>query len=272
MANRTGDSFSHSLASMMLTVPKSYSLLYLNASPITRKSNVRTPPGNFRKPPELYFMKTVTRIACACAVLAIVHAAHANLVSNPDFADGFADWTGVNSAGFTSDPVVADQVGDNITAWHEGAVGYDRYEEQDLTTTVGDEYQISFWLQPEEGVVSDYTALWGGATVFDWTQTNSGVSTAGVWSDYDAFGLPILFSPAPAWNQIVIDVTATSVTELLQLGIRQDPSYSNLTEVDVEDLGPVNSAPDGGLGLLVIAATLAGVCGLSSRSVRQRVL
>lgn len=209
-------------------------------------------------------MKTVFRLALVTAAMLVGHAVRADLVLNPDFSNDFQDWTSVNPTSYTSVGNVAGPYGPNVDVWHEGAVGYDHYEEQSINTVVGDNYSISFWLQPYEGSVSDYVALWGGNTVFDWNKTGNTITTQGTWSDYDASSSLISFSQLPAWNNIVIDVTATSTSTLLELGNRQDPGYSNWTMVDVEDLGH-SSVPDGGATFALLGGAFAGLAALRRR-------
>jgi hypothetical protein len=197
-------------------------------------------------------------LACLTLALALGQSAHANLVQNGSFQTGdFTDWTLSGTGGYTSVSIGVGPSGQN--AWHEGAVGGDRFLTQNLATTSGDEYSISFWVDPVEGVVSDYQAIWGGTTVFDWHDgAGNVVTTVGTWTDsLGAFTVD-------QWQKITIDPMATSSSTALTLGIRQDPGYSNLTGVDVEDIG-ASTAPETAPTMLLLSLGLLPLLALRRR-------
>jgi hypothetical protein len=119
------------------------------------------------------------------------------------------------------------------------------YLYQDIATTVGDSYTLSF--EAEISGVSEFSgyelqALFGGNLVEDITTYNNAYVT------YTISGL----------------VATSTSTELEFLG-RDDPSFLNLTDVDVEDNGPAPAATPEPGALLLTGTGLLSLAGIVRR-------
>jgi len=225
---------------------------------------------------------TVTLAGVALA-LSLAPAARANLVVDGDFTqdvgqapgtDGDA-WTLTGNTGFNGSDVDG-PVGPSENAWDNGAVGSDAYLSQTLSTIAGDEYSIGFWLLPGGvtsgdlalGNVEDDEVSWDGVQLFDYNLSGSlTTTTTGGGSVYYVDGVqsgPIVIN---AWNFIVIDPMGSG-SDLLQFGIRNDPTYDQITDIDVElggnSITPINpfAAPDAVSSALLLGVGLLSVLGL----------
>jgi len=161
-----------------------------------------------------------------------------NLVQNSGFETGdFTGWTWTGNTGATF-------VGTGNYA-HSGTygaalgpVGSDGYLSQNLSTVVGDVYNISFWHFGYNGIPNDFIASFGGAVLLSYVNDTT---------------------QPTAYTQYNFAFTATSTSSLLQFEYRNDPSYQGLDDISVTDAG-ANTAPDSGPGLALTAITLLGVC------------
>ena len=90
--------------------------------------------------------------------------------------------------------------------------------QQSVPTTIGQSYTISFWtyFSTAANATVEIDVYWGGTKIYAGTS----VATAG-WS-----------------QQSIFLGTATSSSNMLTVMIRDDPSYSAITDVDIEPVGP----------------------------------
>lgn len=134
-----------------------------------------------------------------------------NLVVNGGFETGdLTGWTESGNTGYTGVSTANAHSG-NYAAYL-GPVGSDVYLDQDIATTPGDTYQVTFWLMNPGGTPSDFTAKFGDATL-----------------------MSLVDSSAQGYTEYVFDVTATSSLTDLDFAARQDPSYWYLDDVSVVD-------------------------------------
>jgi len=161
-----------------------------------------------------------------------------NLVQNGDFETGnFTGWNWTGNTGATS-------VNTGIYA-HSGTygaqlgpVGSDGYLSQNLSTVIGDVYNVSFWHFGFNQPANDFYASFGGTLLYSYVND---------------------ITQPTAYTLYTFAVTATSTSSLLQFEYRNDPSYQGLDDISVTDAG-ANTAPDSGPGLALTAITLLGVC------------
>ena len=171
-------------------------------------------------------MRRTTRWLATAAVLGLAVGAagraEANLVVNPGFETGsYSGWTLSGDTRFdfiTSDP---SNVHSGTYAAQFAGLGADAIVSQDIATTVGDQYAVSFWLKSDGYGPSDFTASFGGQVGFT------------------ATALPV--TPYIQYSGIV---TATSLTSALEFSARNDAEFYYLDDVSVMDLGPATAAPE----------------------------
>jgi hypothetical protein len=112
---------------------------------------------------------------------------------------------------------------------------------QNLATTVGTSYQVTFWLEqdtaPAVGYTHAFTAQWGGATILSLTPTVSSPGPVGVWTEY------------------TFTETATSASTLLNFLFENDDSFWSFDDVSVVALAATPEVPTG-----LLAAS--GLCAL----------
>jgi hypothetical protein len=148
-----------------------------------------------------------------------------NLVANPGFETGdFTGWINNSGGNFVNS---ANAHTGTYAAWM-GAVGSDGSFQQSIATTVGQLYNVSFWLQSPGGTPNDLSASFAGVTFY--TIANAG-----------AF---------PYEQEVGLNIMATSTSSLLLFSARQDPSYWNVDDVDVHAVVP----EPGTLGLIALGA------------------
>ena len=161
-----------------------------------------------------------------------------NLVQNSGFETG--DFTGWAQSGNTGATFVG--TGSYAHSGTYGAalgpVGSDGYLSQNLSTVIGDVYDITFWHFGYNGTTNDFTATFGSTVLLSYLNDTAQPST---------------------YTEYSYAVTATSASTVLQFEFRNDPSYQGLDDVSVMDAG-ANTAPDAGPGLALTAITLLGVC------------
>ena len=143
-----------------------------------------------------------------------------------------ADFSGWNSGGnFTESSVdiKATYVHSGRYGAQLGPIGAPGYLSQNILTTAGASYLLSFWLDSPDGEApNEFLVSWNGTTL--WDQTNL---------------------PATGWTNLQFRVAATGANTLLQFGFRNDNSYFGLDDVSViPDAQPVI------IGIQVVGANL----------------
>jgi len=96
---------------------------------------------------------------------------------------------------------------------------------QNITTTVGQTYEVSFFLNPDGGTPSFFSATFAGVTGF--SQTNI---------------------PSGPYTQIIFQAQASSATSLLSFAFRDDPGFLWLDDITVNQVSVV-PGPIAGAGL-----------------------
>lgn len=161
-------------------------------------------------------------------------AAYPSSILNGGFEAGsFTNWT-------RSENYVNSSISGTTTYKHSGSYGAKLYAygtlgylSQILSTTPGNLYLISFWLDsPSISTSNEFTVTWGGNMLMN--QTNI---------------------PAIGWTNIQFFVTATSNVTLLQLGYRNDSVYFGLDDVSVISAQPIISSFGRSGGNLVLNNT-----------------
>src|SRR5262249_15758973 len=116
----------------------------------------------------------------------------------------------------------------------------DGFLSQYLSTTPGQTYTLSYWLQNEGGSPNDFSVSWNGAALPGSVLTDSDPGF-----EYTLFTLPNLL--------------ATSASTQLKFTFEHTPAFWHLDDISVEPVS-AQSAPEPG-NLELFAAMLAG-CGL----------
>jgi hypothetical protein len=190
-------------------------------------------------------MMRVTSLAVltfVVAALGMSTQASADLVVNGDFETG--DFTGWTLSGNAIGNANVDNIPFDVHSGNFGAAlsapDVDGLlTQQNLPTTIGDTYQVSFWLHSDDSTSNDFSASFGGVTVF--SQTN------------------ILADP---YTNYTFNVTATSTMSDLTLAFRDDPSILGLDDVSVIDLGPAAVPEPSTLAIGGVSGLLALAYGL----------
>src|SRR5258708_183539 len=165
-----------------------------------------------------------------------------NLVANCGFETGdFSGWTLTGNSGFIS--ITTNANSGNFAA-NFGAVGSPTFltQTQNLTTTAGDTYNLSFFLQNDFGCAPgqcEFNVSWNGVQIFlDPTPTSFG------YTQFTFSGL-----------------LATSNSTALQFSFQQNPSFYQFDDVVVTQGFAVAAEPSSIL-LLTINLLAAVVIGL----------
>jgi hypothetical protein len=180
--------------------------------------------------------------------------ARANLVVDGGFEDHGAsfgsDWT--LSAASPNSPADTSVSGNNphsgSFAAQLGSVGYVTTISQTLATTATATYSLTLWIAPNGSGPNEYQVSWNGNIIFDSTLntgqvTPFGTVVAGTYMEFTFTNL----------------VASTSST-VLAIGGRQDPGFSQLDDVDVEQTaGPSSAVPEPSTFVLACGAMLIGV-------------
>jgi Immunoglobulin I-set domain/Immunoglobulin domain/Protein of unknown function (DUF642) len=143
----------------------------------------------------------------------------AMLADNGGFETGdFTSWT--MSGNLNS---VYGSVTTNSSYVHSGKYGADLgpagslgYLSQTLTTTIGQLYLVSFWLNSPNGAApNEFLVSWNGTNL--WDQVNLGTT---------------------GWTNLQFFASATGTNTVLEFGARNDPSYFGLDDVIVYSITP----------------------------------
>ena len=176
------------------------------------------------KPTTNLMNKKILLIIAVLASAAL--SAHAqNLVTNPGFESGAFDNGWINKSG--GNFVGTGNAFDGTYSAYMGAVGSDGSFQQSIATSPGQMYNVSFYLYSPGGTPNDFTASFGGVTVY--TITNAGA-------------FPYTLETG--------NVTATGVSSLLLFSARQDPAFWQVDDVSVTAVVP----EPGTLGLIALGA------------------
>lgn len=166
---------------------------------------------------------------------ALVCAAHANLVTNGSFETGdFSGWLLSGNVGFTG--VQGNFAGvnpedGNFQAYF-GAIGSTGSLDQDISTTAGDSYDVSFWLFNFGGTPNSFSASFGATNLVS-------LSNAGSFP----------------YTEYTYVVTATGSVTDLDFTIQQNPSYFLLDNISVTPAG----VPDASMTVVLLGLGLASL-------------
>jgi PEP-CTERM motif-containing protein len=159
-----------------------------------------------------------------------------NIVSNCGFETGdFTDWTQSGNTGFTGvSNVATDPVDVHSGDWGAffGPVDSLGFIAQDLLTTLGEMYDLMFWLRADGGEINRAEVSWDEAIVFS-------IDNAPDFP-YTLFTVPGLFA-------------STASTEL-KFGFRHDQAFFSLDDISVR----AAAAVPGPSSLLLMGSGLAG--------------
>jgi hypothetical protein len=193
-------------------------------------------------------MNKLVRCALALAILTACSAAFAQ-VNNGSFETGdFTGWTVSGDSAFAGVCDVSTCPGgfapqDGNFAAYFGPVGDTATISQNIATTPGDSYSLSFYLANPVGGTPNYFNVTFGSSSFSFS--NFGV----------AFG----------WQQFTLTTVANGSETPLSFTFRNDPSYWFLDNVTVSQSGGTVPEP----GTIVMFGTgILGIAGIARRKFR----
>ena len=194
--------------------------------------------------------KKQTRKIVAVALLILgtaVFASASNLVQNGSFETGdFTGWTVTGDTSLIGVCMTSTCPGnfppqDGIYAAFFGPVGDTATISQNLTTQIGQQYTLSFYLADPVGGTPNYFDVKFGSSEFSITN----------------FGVPF------GWQKFELTMTATSNSSLLSFTFRNDPAYWFLDNVVVQGGGQGTTPEPGTLALFGTGAI--GLAGFARR-------
>ena len=179
-------------------------------------------------------------LAIMLGALALAGAqAHANLVQNPGFETGdFTDWTVSGNIGVFPGGANSGTYSASFTGAISGG-----YLNQNIATTTGDVYDISFWLE-SDGQIS-FSASFGSDTFYSINNVDIG---------------------SPYTEVTVNNVSAAGASTLLHLTFQESgaDSFGALDDISVTDVTPVG-VPDSASTAGLLGLALAGLLALRRR-------
>lgn len=161
-------------------------------------------------------------VMSAGAVITVNALADDPLLVNGGFETG--DFSGWNLSGNSS----FDTVGRDVLYTHSGLYGAELgsigalgFLGQTISTTPGNAYLLSLWLDSPDGAgPNEFQLNWGGSNILDYTNM-----------------------PGFGWTNVVVELTATTATTTLALGFRDDASFLGLDDVSLRPLLSPAAAP-----------------------------
>lgn len=134
------------------------------------------------------------------------------IVANGDFETGtLTNWSLSGNTAYLSVSAKSYYVHSGSYGVQAGPVGALGYLSQTLATVPGQPYLLSLWLDsPDAATPNEFTVSWNGTTLFD------GVNLGAI-----------------GWTNVQFVVGAMSASSLIQIGVRNDPSYFGLDDVSV---------------------------------------
>ncbi|MDB4793671.1 autotransporter domain-containing protein [Methylacidiphilales bacterium] len=159
-------------------------------------------------------LRTTTWLAIIMAAgMATTAYAVPNLVANGGFETGdLTDWSNTGDNSVTNEDTGPSKPGPHSGTYYltGGNVGSMAFIGQNLTTTTGDRYRLTYFMASDGRTPNEFQTDVGGVTLFD--QSNI---------------------PLQGYTEYSFIFSATSASTLLQFGLRDDPEYLSLDDISV---------------------------------------
>ena len=181
--------------------------------------------------------RILSRMLVATAVLLVsALPASATLVANGGFENGdFTGWALSGNPDFTGITAAGADVHSGTYAAFFGPEDSDGFISQNLVTTPGQSYTVSFWLKNGASGTNDFRLYWGGSEIYNFFNAS-------------AFGYT---------QYSFVEQATTSSTEL-SMGFRNVPNFFFLDDVDVSPV-PIPGA------VWLFGSGIVGLIGLKRR-------
>lgn len=190
-------------------------------------------------PKRLLSLETLIIVACILVFRSTPASAQ---VANGGFETGdFTGWTVVDSSNFTSigpNPLFAHSGTYHANLGAEGVLGS---LSQDVSTTNGTQYDLTFWLANDSGApTNEFDVLWNGVIV-----------------------LSLSNAPVSNYTEYSLLVTATSSLSSLEFQYRNDDDFFRLDDV------AINVVPEPStICLMLVGAASACISAVRRRKIR----